>query len=113
MLINITIGLPVAKFPYICSSPLLTLQAAETCINLHEPGFDGLFDTCIEEAEEEISCQTLQRCATQSTQGNACDAETTAVFNCWGCGVCDEEGAVSIKTSVHYALCTMLVTLSM
>ena len=42
MLINITIGLPVAKFPYICSSPLLTLQAAETCINLHETGFAGL-----------------------------------------------------------------------
>jgi len=104
VLINITICLPVLKFSLICSSHLLTLQAAETCLNQNEPDAAGRFETCIMEAEEEISCQTVAECGNISIQGNECDAETTAAFNCWGCGVCDEEGAVSIKTIVHCAL---------
>mmetsp|Transcript_11218 Transcript_11218/g.17054 ORF Transcript_11218/g.17054 Transcript_11218/m.17054 type:complete len:221 (-) Transcript_11218:176-838(-) len=67
-------------------------QDAETCLNQHDPTAAGLFEACVVEAEEEMSCETVAKCAAQSIQTNECDAETTAAFNCWGCGVCDQEG---------------------
>lgn len=80
------------------SSPCADVeQAAETCLNQNEPDAAGRFETCIMEAEEEISCQTVAECGNISIQGNECDAETTAAFNCWGCGVCDEEGADMVE----------------